>query len=295
MKIKFILVSIFIMLCIETVSAMKEIDLETISRIKTPENQYNLAMYYYSTQEYEKSLGILKDLYSNYPKNLIYRDNTLYWMGIIYTKLKDLNNAQIIFQEYINSSEYKNFYIESLVCSADILYNQSKFDAALTRYLSALLPFMNSDLKSYIFFQTGLCYIALSKYYSALESFNMIVENYPESLEYDKSVEKITFIKNRLSINNQQNNKNNFNDSILTGKNDETQKYVIQVGGFRYSDNAEVLKKKLNKTNIPAYIIKEGTLYKVRIGFFKTREEASSYLKNKIALQNINAIILPLN
>jgi cell division septation protein DedD len=70
--------------------------------------------------------------------------------------------------------------------------------------------------------------------------------------------------------------------------------HTVQVGSYRSKMQASTLVEKLNKKGYPAYLIEasipqKGLWYRIRVGYFQTREEAekiSSEIKEKEKLFN---------
>ena len=55
-------------------------------------------------------------------------------------------------------------------------------------------------------------------------------------------------------------------------------KYVIQFASFKEKDKANKLKEKIIESGMKAYVVKDGTVYKVRIGNFENYDKAAHSL-----------------
>jgi DedD protein len=69
--------------------------------------------------------------------------------------------------------------------------------------------------------------------------------------------------------------------------------FVLQFGAYSTELAAQDMQKKLSQQDIKAYIDKSGNISRVRVGPFKTREDADK-VHAKLALQGLNPIVMPL-
>ncbi len=69
--------------------------------------------------------------------------------------------------------------------------------------------------------------------------------------------------------------------------------FVVQIGAYASEQTAQEVEKKLVQQDIKAYIDKAGSMSRVRVGPFKTREEADK-VHATLALQGLNPIVVPL-
>lgn len=72
----------------------------------------------------------------------------------------------------------------------------------------------------------------------------------------------------------------------------ETSGFVVQVGAYANAQTAHDLQKKLNQKGIKAYAEKVGNITRVRVGPFKTRDEANK-AQTKLEAQGLKPIVAP--
>ncbi|MCX7909673.1 MAG: tetratricopeptide repeat protein [Ignavibacteria bacterium] len=128
----------------------------------------NLSLTYYNSGDYEKSLKTLDKLLSIEPS-----DYALYNKGIILQSYQKYDEALDIFKTLLNSDEYRS---EALQEISHILFLQGKFEESLEINIQAIETEPNDY---WLWFNLGLCYLELGRFYKAIDAFKNSISIYP--------------------------------------------------------------------------------------------------------------------
>lgn len=125
-----------------------------------PDALINLSLSYYNTGDYQKSLDFIDRALT-----IEHSEFALYHKGLILQTYQRYDEAIDVFKALLNSDEYKG---EALQEISHILFLQGKFEDSLELNLQAI---ENEPLNYWFWFNLGLCYLELGRYYRAIDAF----------------------------------------------------------------------------------------------------------------------------
>lgn len=132
------------------------------------ESLINLSLSYFNSGEYQKSLELIDRAINIEPS-----DFALYQKGVILQTYQRLDEALEIFKALLGSEEYKE---EALQEISHILFLQGKFEESLRINYQAV---KQEPENFWYWFNIGLCYLELGRYYRAIEAFQKSISINP--------------------------------------------------------------------------------------------------------------------
>jgi tetratricopeptide (TPR) repeat protein len=213
----------------------------------------------YLNGDYEEALQKAKALKQN--------DETLYFLGLVYTKIANYPRAREYFVSLTENYPGSKFYEQGAVKLADTFFLEGNFERAQQLY-------ENIEKKPSASNYLSLVYLRLSQ----------IAE---KQGRWDDKKKYISILKEKYPSSN---------ELIVADTLEEREDFfTIQVGAFSDSRNAVNLKNELDE-KYDTYIIEDKSgnyaLYKVRVGKFKDRKEAERTW-GKLVKQGYPAKIFP--
>jgi len=204
-------------------------------------------------------------LYGNYEEairkaqSLKHDDQTLYFLGLAYTKIGAYSKAQGHLNKLIQRFPHSRFHSQGLVKLADTYFLQKDYLRAKSLYLEIIKKYPSLDNMPIVYLRLVQIASRQGNWDKKQEYLHIIKTKYPQSSE-------MKFVR------------------ILEGYGDF---FTIQVGAFSEKKNAFVLREELSK-DYNVYIVEDTKgnypIYKVRVGKFKNRydvEKAAAQLLNK--------------
>jgi tetratricopeptide (TPR) repeat protein len=182
------------------------------------------------------------------------REEIYYLKGVAYLKLNRYIEARENFHNLMTNCPRGKWFDYAYLGIADSYFLAKEFDKAIVIYQNFLSKNTRSPLRAHCYYQLSECYRRLGNWVKA-KDFLSRTQNYPFSFESRMGRDII--------------NKEQFF-------------YSVQIGAFRNRDNAYNLNRQLKKKGFDSFIlegIKSGALiYKVRVGRFLTKQEASGVM-----------------
>lgn len=261
--------------------SLSEISIDDLLKQDSIEARYKLAMVYLLQENYNAAFDIFNHIYKISSQNSVYKDNSLFWIGIVYRNQNNNSKSFEILNNYLKISQFNHFRINSLINLGDLYLAENSYQKAINKYHKALLTFEDNNLYPYIYYKLGESYLKLNNFHSAYESFNIIILNYPNSTEFQEAIKRNNFIQNRLEI-----------EEAPVNAPTSIEKYIIQLGAFRTKRSADNFVRNIKNKNVAAYSVYEDNLHKVRVGFFNTHNEAINYFETNLKPHNYNGFIL---
>jgi outer membrane protein assembly factor BamD (BamD/ComL family) len=213
----------------------------------------------YLNGDYEEALIKAKKLAEN--------DEVLYFLGLTYIKIGNYPQAREYLGKLTKSYSRSKFYEQGLVKFADTYFLEGDFERSRALYEEMEKKYPSSDYLPLIYFRLAQIAAKEGKWADSEKYTAFLKDNYPNSPEM----------------------------SLVATLEEAGDFFTIQVGAFAEKKNALELQEELKK-NYSVYIIEEKnggyTLYKVRVGKFKDRQEAEE-IRYRLARQGYPARIYP--
>ena len=191
-------------------------------------------------------------------QSLKHDDETLYFLGLTYTKIGDYSKAQNYLNKLIKLFPNSYLHSQSLVKLADTYFLQKDYPHARDLYLEIVKKYPNLNNMPVVYLRLAQIASRQGDWGNKRKYLNIIKNKYPKSAE-------MKFVK------------------ILDDYGDF---FTIQVGAFSQRKNALALSEEL-KQDYKCYIVDDSkgnySVYKVRVGRFKDRYEVE-----KVANQLMN-------
>lgn len=143
----------------------------------------------YSDYLYSKAIPYYQEVIKFHTKGDSLYQKAVYGMGYALFNLKEYENAIPFFQQYselgqINNSY--NYYSDAQLRLADCFYATRNYLEAL-KYYNVAISEEVADV-DYAYFQRGMISQIMEERQNTLDSYNEIIENYPNSRYYQKSI-----------------------------------------------------------------------------------------------------------
>ncbi|MEI8348735.1 MAG: tetratricopeptide repeat protein [Candidatus Omnitrophota bacterium] len=200
-------------------------------------------------------------------KKLKEDDDVLYILGLVYLKIGNYPQARDYFQRLQNNFPRSEFYQQSLLKFADSYFMEENFQKAKTLYEQIIQKYPSCNYKSMLYLRLAQIANKEGNWEEKKKYTNLIKEKHPQCSE-------VRFI-----------------DTLDSG----CDFFTVQIGAFSSKKNAYALMKEISQ-EYEAYIAEDArdglTLYKVRIGKFKERKEATR-LSIKLLKKGYPARIYP--
>ncbi|MGC8957394.1 MAG: tetratricopeptide repeat protein [Candidatus Kapaibacteriota bacterium] len=133
-----------------------------------PEALMNLSLSYYNTGDYQKSLNLIDKVLAIEPSEF-----AMFQKGLILQSYQRYDEALEVFKLLINSKEYNEDALQEI---SHILFLQGKFEESLGMNLDAI---QREPFNHWYWFNLGLCYLELGRYYRAIDAFQNAISINP--------------------------------------------------------------------------------------------------------------------
>jgi len=222
--------------------------------------------------------GALDEAYKNYlsedyeeavikAKNVNANDESLYFLGLVYMKMGNYPQSREYFLKLMQNYPRSSLYQEASLKLADTYFIEGDFPKAKALYKEVEKKYPSSDYRPVI-------YLKLAQ----------VAE---KEGQWDEKKKYLTLLKEKYPSNNE----------IFVADAGEAKEdfFTIQVGAFSSRKNALNMRNELS-VKYDTYLLEEKkenyTLYKVRLGKFKTRKEAEK-IWGRLVKQGYPAHIYP--
>ncbi|MEW5691987.1 MAG: tetratricopeptide repeat protein [Candidatus Hydrogenedentota bacterium] len=270
---------------------------------------FELGMNYFYKEDYQNAITYFNNVLSLNKENdkFLLNEETLYRLGLCYIGIMDNTNAINVLNELEKKYTGGRFFKDGILSLADILYKNNDYDNARINYHRYLVLYPDSIWIPWVYLQLYRCDINLGKNKEAEGIKDFLIKNYTDSLEaYALKNEKIEYRIQNTEDRRQEtggkgtetqrhkgtklNSKFKIQNSKLEDRRQKTEdrkegEYIIQIGSFKEIIKAENLQNELKNKGIESYIetinVRNETYYRVRIGFFDSKEEANEFIIEK--------------
>jgi len=204
-------------------------------------------------------------------------DELNYILGLSYLKEGKLSLAQDCFRRILAHPTGK-FAEQATMGLADAYLKDGYFQEAKEIYNQIIDRNSNSDLKAAVLYRLSQLEFKRDNSQQGNVYFSKLRNDFPQSPELKPNI-GLGFIRG-------------FSNKIDESFDQGGRVYCVQVGFFSDSANADNLKNKLLSKNLPAYIENSATGYRVRVGKFKTQNEALE-LEEKLSKEGFPTKLCP--
>ncbi|MBI4651957.1 tetratricopeptide repeat protein [Candidatus Desantisbacteria bacterium] len=175
---------------------------------KYPDNNRNknvlfrLAQAYYNQKEYKKAIEKLMEYRQKFPGGEDF-ESAIYWTGLAYLQMKEPDKAREEWNNIINNPASKLIGdVEYQL--GEILYAAGKFDEALNKYKQIIEKYP-ANIKAFnaAKYSIGWTYIQLKDNNTAIEKFNDIVVNHPDSEYWAFAFYKLVELYSEINKNDE--------------------------------------------------------------------------------------------
>jgi len=194
-------------------------------------------------------------------------DEVLYFLGLIYMKVGEHAKVRNYLRKLLHRYPSSQFYEQGLVKLADTYFLEGDFSKAKELYWDIVQKYPNMQYLPTVYLRLAQIACKEGDWNLKKMYLRMIKDKYPNCSE-------MKFVE------------------ILEDYGDF---FTIQIGAFSAEANASTIKNEL-ESKYPVYIVEDkkggSTLYKVRVGKFKTRDSAKRVFLQLLE-QGYPAIIYP--
>jgi len=195
-------------------------------------------------------------------------DELYYLLAVSYLKSGNLMRAEDIFEILIKEFKNSKFRDDAYLGLGDVSLMEADYPGAEAKYKELLRVNPSTRLASLVNLKLAQVLLKQGKWDEAQNYLNKLKSDYPLSLEQKMA-------------------KNLWSDDFY---------FTLQVGSFSAGKNAQTLKNKLVEKGYLAYIeetkSQDKTVYRVRVGKLKTRQEAEE-LEKELTVLGYPARIFP--
>jgi len=142
-----------------------------------------LGQCYFFQSQYLKAFNIFQDLLQ-YPQ---YKDATLFWLGEIYLKGSDYNQAQAQYNQVIANYPDSIYTPQAYYSLGWSFFEQQNYAAAQETFLKFISLFPDNLLAEDAVFKSGECAYNSLKYEDAVHRFKDYVTRFPQSPRHDQA------------------------------------------------------------------------------------------------------------
>ena len=175
-----------------------------------------------------------------------------YWMGRAFLALNQPDSAQIYFQAVISLGTDPLLMGLAQLGKGDCFFLQGNYASALGEYKAVEDSFPLPDLLPQALWKEALSFEGLGQNGEANTYYGCILERFPGSYWAKRAGEKL-------------------------GRESNGARFSVQLGAFRSLQNAQNLRKLLERDGYRAWIEAKGDLFSVLVGSLKGRKEAKTF------------------
>jgi tetratricopeptide (TPR) repeat protein len=209
-------------------------------------------------------------------------DELYYYLGLSYLKESNFVRSEDMFGRILSEFKNSKFTNQAKLALGDTYFLQGDFSKA-EGYYKELLGSANAGLKPSVLYRLNQLMLKNGNSAKAKEYLEKLKQDYPFSLEAKLNKEVNIALKQP-------------EPETVPADSPSGTVYSVQVGFFSSKENALNLSEELAKKDFPAYLEEEAasdkTSYRVKIGKFKTQQEAEE-LGKKLSQAGYSTKICP--
>jgi tetratricopeptide (TPR) repeat protein len=148
---------------------------------------------FYQNEMYNEAISSFHNIILD-PANASIHADAYFWLAKSYFILNRLDDTERNLEFYLVNFETHKYYEDAVYLKGRLLFKQKEYDSAIIIFKNYIDLYPNSDLISHCYFWIGESLFLLGNMDSAKDIFQIVINEYPQSVKYEAANYRLSLI-----------------------------------------------------------------------------------------------------